>query len=201
MTVAEKLTKVAENVPKLYDAGKDAERTAFWEQLQMGGKRTAYPYCFAYSVWTDDIYNPIYDFTATTPSYMFYLSGITDTKVNISTTASNLYGTFQGESIRVIQKLDVIETCAYPQTFQNCTALESITFGGVIGNDVNFRWSKKLNADSIHGIITHLGGTNAATLTLPSTSRATYDAKFGSGALDALIANKPSNWTITISAT
>lgn len=201
MTVAEKLTRVAENVPKVYEAGKEEERKAFWEQLQLGGTRNTYTYAFAYSSWNDDIYNPTYPISSTTLNYAYYVSNITDTKIDIEARGSNITGVFQGSPIKTVRKLIVHENLTYTSVFTNCDKLENITFEGVIGNSIDFRQSKKLSAASIHSVVTHLGGTNAATLTLPSTSRATYDAKFGSGALDALIANKPSNWTITISAT
>ena len=40
MSIAEKLTTVAENVPKVYEAGKKAEYDAFWDKYQNNGKRT-----------------------------------------------------------------------------------------------------------------------------------------------------------------
>ena len=186
-------------IPGIVQYGREEERQAFWEQLQVGGTRTAYPYAFAYGAWTDDIYNPIYPIKLSGAAYPYYLSKITDTKVDIIATGS-ITGAFQGSALKNIRKLIVTEATNFSVAFQNCADLENITFEGVIGNSIDFRQCKKLSADSINSIITHLGGTNSATLTLPSTSRATYDAKFGSGALDALIANKPSNWTITISA-
>ena len=34
MSIAEKLTKVAENVPKVYEAGKKDEHDKFWDEYQ-----------------------------------------------------------------------------------------------------------------------------------------------------------------------
>ena len=65
MSFQEKLTKIAENTPKVYDAGieagKKAERDAFWEVFQKGGKRTNYYQAFAYGFFNLTTFYPKYD--------------------------------------------------------------------------------------------------------------------------------------------
>ena len=50
MTIAEKLTTIAENEPKIYEAGvekgKQAEYDAFWDSFQWNGTRARYDYGF-----------------------------------------------------------------------------------------------------------------------------------------------------------
>jgi len=92
MSIAEKLTMIAENEPKVYDvgyaqgyekgvhdgstAGADAERKAFWDVLQNYGNRTDYSYAFYGEVWTKDNFKPIYNIQPTNAYYMFAYSRI-----------------------------------------------------------------------------------------------------------------------------
>lgn len=97
--------------------------------------------------------------------------------------------------------------------FNNCNALTTIAFEGVIGQNINFQWSTKLTRASMESIVNHLAGTDTdisgKTLTL---SRAAVDEAFrgisagdfttivpGSSSLDwfNLEMSKP-NWTITL---
>ena len=61
MSVAEKLTTVAENMPKVYEAGKKAEWSAFWDSAQSNGKNTYLTYAFAGQMWSDTTFSPKYD--------------------------------------------------------------------------------------------------------------------------------------------
>lgn len=66
MSIAEKLTKVAENVPKVYEAGKKDEHTKFWDAYQDAEngvpKRTSYSSGFRGDMgWTKDNFYPKYD--------------------------------------------------------------------------------------------------------------------------------------------
>lgn len=56
MTTAEKLAKVAENREKLYEAGKNAENDAFWDEITQKGERTVYFQGFAY--WGSEYIRP-----------------------------------------------------------------------------------------------------------------------------------------------
>ena len=77
MSLQEKLTKIAENTPKVYDAGieagKKAERDAFWEVFQRGGARTNYSGAFSRGSFNYDNLYPKYDIAPTgdTPQ-LFY---------------------------------------------------------------------------------------------------------------------------------
>ena len=58
MSVAEKLTKVAENVPKVYKAGQKSEYDRFWDAFQSYGNRPQYQYAFM--EWNSDYIHPKY---------------------------------------------------------------------------------------------------------------------------------------------
>lgn len=100
MSVAEKLTEIAENVPKVYDAGfangeqkgyeaghaegyskgtTDGARSAdnrWWQRFQKSGNRTNYDYAFSNAdgsqiEWHWNDVNPVYAMVPTTARYMF----------------------------------------------------------------------------------------------------------------------------------
>ena len=68
MSIAEKLTTVAENVSKVYEAGV-SEGSAVWDGIQNYGKRSNYNYGF-YN-WQPQGFNPKYDLVPTNASNMF----------------------------------------------------------------------------------------------------------------------------------
>ncbi len=79
MSIAEKLAVIAENEPKVYDAGKKAEWSEFWDELQNNGERTGYGYRFR--GWTDRMFYPKYDLNVVGNSvYMFYGTSIKNLK-------------------------------------------------------------------------------------------------------------------------
>lgn len=63
MSIAEKLTTVAENVEKVYEAGKKAEYDAFWDRFQKYGNRRAYNFAFinAGKCWDKTNFRPKYN--------------------------------------------------------------------------------------------------------------------------------------------
>lgn len=81
--------------------------------------------------------------------------------------------------------------------FNNCGELVDIDIEGVIGNTINFQWSKKLSAESYKSIVEHLSTSATATITVPSVAPSVYDAKYGSGAWLAATENSPlvAGWT------
>ena len=81
MNVADKLTAIAENVPNVYEAGKDKMLHDMWEALQKGGKRTDYNNAFRETSIADEMFKPLYDMQPTTAYHMFFGNdGITDLK-------------------------------------------------------------------------------------------------------------------------
>jgi hypothetical protein len=63
MSISEKLTAVAENTTRLYNAGKDAEWNAFWDRFQDYGNRRSYNFAFINggNNWDITNFKPKYD--------------------------------------------------------------------------------------------------------------------------------------------
>lgn len=75
MSIAEKLTQIAENEQKVYDAGKKAEYDAFWDSYQENGERDECRGMFSGKGWNENSINPKYDIYVAEGTYMFYRSG------------------------------------------------------------------------------------------------------------------------------
>ena len=61
-TIAEKLTTIAENQTKVYEAGRQAEYDEFWDTFQENGNRTQYTMgSFSGPSWYDARFKPKYD--------------------------------------------------------------------------------------------------------------------------------------------
>lgn len=78
MSIAEKLTTIAENEQKVFDSGKQAEYDKFWDSYQENGNRTNYEYCFSGRGWNDETFKPKYDMVVTISGNMFSFCGVTD---------------------------------------------------------------------------------------------------------------------------
>lgn len=78
MSVADKLTTIAENVPKVYNKGlskgKQTEYDCFWDAYQENGTKTDYDYAFSGSSWRKifDLRKPKYPITPMTAEGIFY---------------------------------------------------------------------------------------------------------------------------------
>lgn len=106
MSIAEKYITIAENEPKVYEAGQKAEYDTFWDSYQENGNRTDYELAFAGEGWTDETFKPKYDLTATNDyaTQMFWGCNITD-----------LAGILKKQNVKLIT-----EGCKSPvQMFQN----------------------------------------------------------------------------------
>jgi hypothetical protein len=60
MSIAEKLTAIAENEQKVYEAGKKAEYDTFWNDFQWDGERANYFGAFAGRGWSKNTLKPKY---------------------------------------------------------------------------------------------------------------------------------------------
>lgn len=173
--------------------GKQEEYDAFWNVYQENGTRTNYQYgAFGGDGWTDKIFKPKYpikvifgygmftgcqltkikdiDFSLAGDliQVMYICQRLEEVGVVNAPLSTNASMSFSGDyKLHTIEKLVIGEQCAFDRTFVNCSALENITFEGVIGNDINFQWSTKLTRASIESIINHLSDTaSRKTLTL-----------------------------------
>lgn len=177
MSVAEKLQQIADNQPRVYEAGKRDEREDMWDVFQDKGNEANYRYAFCYSRFNDDTFNPKYDIKCmeadSSAQHVFYQSNITDTKVGIYAPSTNATQCFQNSLLKTIRFFHVYETTTFSATFSGCSELENITIGGTIGQNINFFACTKLTHDSLMSIIEHLGTvTSTRTCTLGSTNLA-----------------------------
>ena len=162
MSIAEKLTTIAENQQKVYEAGQKSEYDRFWDEFQENGNRNHYFYAFSYHNFDDTTYNPKYPIKTgisnTGGQNLFYSSyGITDTKVDISfeRTANGAFNS--AKKMKTIRKIIATEDVSFTNTFSAAESLENVTIEGTIGvNGFNVQWSPLLTHDSLMSIINAL---------------------------------------------
>ncbi len=173
MSIAEKLTTVADNVPKVFEAG----QKAIFERIQDGGNTQNYYYAFAYDRFDDTNFYPVYPIkfsNGTTPGrYTFYgATGITDTKVEIVANSNNIDYCFNGcTNLVTIRKLTTTDTTNFNASFGGCSALENIIIGGTIGKNISFSYSP-LTVESMKSIINALKDYSGTSTTYTLTFRA-----------------------------
>lgn len=219
MSIAEKLTTVAENVPKVYEAGQQDVLKA----LSNNYTRTEWQNAFRRSDFsglsfpqTIKVTNAYYMFTNYAGKYLpggFDFSGQNahdmthlcryDTYLlvfpDMGIKAQNAYGgTWQFcESLHTIEVVRCTEETTFSASFSGCYALKTITFEGTIGQNIDFGVCP-LVKESILNVFEHLSGTasgKTATfkqLAVMENVGSPYEQEW----LD-LVATKP-NWTISL---
>lgn len=140
MSIADKLTAIAENVQKVYEAGKasgggDGRYDAFWDAFQQNGERTEYNSAFIRDYWSADNFKPKYDLNVVNGTQMFYANTslrvdlkqlLQDLGIELNTSGlTNAMSMFQNSRFSVIPALD----------FRNATNT-SYCFGSCIVTDV-----------------------------------------------------------------
>ncbi|MBR2877819.1 MAG: hypothetical protein IKB92_01835 [Clostridia bacterium] len=212
MNIAEKLTTVAKNEQKVYDAGYKKHYDFFWDGMLNYGNPANYINRFRR--WTNtEIYQPNHNIVHSlsapaSATETFRESFFTDLKVdNIFNDVSRLNYFCQDCTTLVnARTFHVIEKTTYYSPFGNCPKLVEIRFNGTIGqNGISFSSCVKLSKDSIESVIGHLSSA-ASGLTVTFSKTAVNKAfEMSSGANDgaasgewlALVASK-SNWTIAL---
>lgn len=212
MSIADKLTTIAENVQKVYDAGKAAggggsgyeegfadgkldERDSFWDTFQNKGKRDDYQRAFYNTFWNDTTYNPKYPIACnngtTAANNMFDTARITDTKVPITITDGYSDSTFvRCMQLVTIQKLILNNVGRFQSTFTGCSKLQNITIEGSIDVNFNISATAVLTNASVQSIIDHLKdltGETTQTLTFHTNVKITTNQ---------INAAKGKNWTV-----
>lgn len=135
---------------------------------------------------------------------LFHNAKVKNVTINASKAQSLKYAFASGDNGEIDNvTLTVSEACTeYYQVFYYQKLMTEVRFtdGSVIAANIDFQRSVLLSAESYHSIISHCSKTASFTLTLPpeATVRSVFDAKFGSGAWDAITAQYP-NLTIMYS--
>lgn len=174
MSIAEKLTAIAENEQLVANANADLEEVlystseggksyydAFWDAYQKNGKRTNYSNAFGGIGWNDTTFQPKYKMSPTTADGMFAKSDIT-TITNIDTSkAVTLLNMFSGASLlKSLPKIDasgVTSSTGATGVFASCDELERIEelvlHSGITNYSNMFAYCYKLQHITIGGII------------------------------------------------
>ena len=158
--------------------GEQAQREAFWDVYQNYGGAVNYYYAFAFNKFTDANYAPKYDIVSRTDSTalagLFYVTTITDTKVDIYANGKDLTSIFRGcQFLKKIKKLILSPsvTHTFSGAFTQCYALEDIEIEGSIRTSVDFKDCSLLTKESIENIIGALSTvTSGYALTLSETA-------------------------------
>ena len=136
MTTAEKLTKIAENQSKVFEAGKQAEYNRFWDSFQQNGNRNYYYAGFSSYGWTNETFKPKYSMNVSTSALMFYSSLIKGDLVELLddlgvtldfSQSTNMSSTFALSMFSRVGVVDITSTISsLSQLFYNCYYLETI---------------------------------------------------------------------------
>lgn len=178
MSMGEKLEIIAENVPKVFSAGKKEEQRAFWENLQESGNRTYHMYTFYGAGWNDTNFHPIYPIKIrTNNTNAFYQCGATDSKVVIDIGAYDLNNTFRYAKF-VTMKIKIVEGANVKSAFSNMSALKNLTVTGTIGKSFDISDSP-LTVESAKNVIKALKDYS-------TDAPFTYSVLFSSSVMNAL---------------
>lgn len=168
MSIAEKLTTVAENQQRVYDAGKQAEYDLLWDAIQDSGNRTYYARGFESPGWNDDNWTPKYDLNLTNAGTMFKTSKIKDyvaclnrsgVKMDFSKATAIEY-CWQNALIKRIGDLNLSACSSFTGMFGNCWYLKEIgTITFPAGKSLQYVFSNctKLETVTFAGTISYNG--------------------------------------------
>lgn len=217
MAIAEKLTTIAENQQKVYDAGviagqgngydkgvEDGRQKQFENHVARCSGQKNFLWAFAGVGWGNKPFGgsapPNYRATEdmifdceTNASSMYAYSQVSDTiaTIKLVTSSGNAPTTFDNATALVtIRKLIVGEQTPGLK-FANCRKLENITIEGVIGKGWNCK-ACPLTNETVQNIIDHLKD-----LTGQTTQTLTLKADVGAAVTDAQkAAITAKNWTL-----
>lgn len=131
MTTAEKLTKIAKNEKKVFEAGRLAEYNGFWDSIQQKGKRTDYSYAFCNTDY--EVLKPIYPINAEKAMYMFMgctkLIDASNILINVTAKNPNMMYVFAScnnlEKAPIFNFADVPIVKTYVSMYAGCYSLKS----------------------------------------------------------------------------
>lgn len=134
MSITEKLTTIAENEPKVYDAGKRAQYDEFWDNYQDNGNRTQYNYAFAGYGWTDETFAPKYDMKMEKAERVFANAKITSVKALLEkyrvtidfSECTGLANMFAGSTITEMGVIDTTSASSLNNVFYMGTKITTI---------------------------------------------------------------------------
>lgn len=132
---------------------------------------------------------------------MFQSTGVKHVPIIDGSNATSLSYTFGSRpAVETIEKLILSnKLTTVGNAFTNAEDLTHVIFEGELAiTGLDIHWSTKLDAESIHSLLSILSKTTSGmTVTLPpyATCKATYDNFYGQGSFDIMVASI-TNWTI-----
>lgn len=137
MSIAEKLTTIAENEQKVYEAGQKAEYDRFWDAFQKNGNRKDYRGAFSgdETDFNDENFKPKYDIVPNNLHTAFHYNyGITDLVASLdkagvvldTSNCDSLLQTFQGAATKHIPTIDASKSTNLGYTFGSNCGVETI---------------------------------------------------------------------------
>lgn len=146
MSIADKLIQIAENEPKVFEAGKaagkKAEYDAFWDSFQDNGNRNDYQCGFGGKGWIDQTFKPKYDIIlgiGYTAMRMFWDAKITDLAATLEQlglqfdTSKAYYFDYMFQWCTLLKRVPPLDFSGTVNgnkeimyVFSNCGALETI---------------------------------------------------------------------------
>lgn len=165
MTLAERLQKIAENVPKVFDAGKYQAWSDYQDNYQQNGTRTAYPYAYAYA--NDEVFKPKYNLICSGyygAQGVFAYSTITDVAkilndrgILIDTSGAQIFSDFCRSSKTISSPpLDLTSATNVSLAFYDATNLRDVTLLNIHADlkfDRTFGYSPKIENVVVTGTI------------------------------------------------
>lgn len=207
------LDGMATEIPKVYEEGKKAEHSEFWDSYLCTRQMNHF---FSGPGWNDNNFEPTKDLKPLSAYMMFRDTGITDVWGRMEelgltldfSTCNNFYHAFYGykgtwhgvidmsnvvtgtscfhnnSNLTEIKKLIVTESTVFNTNFTGCTALVEMPVVGTIGkNGLDVSPCVNLNKKSIESIIKALSATTSG-LTV-TFSKTAVDNAFGIDVDDA----------------
>ena len=134
MSISEKLTVIAENTQKVYDAAKNSQNNELWKAITANGTRTNYSSAFQLQQWDKNSFIPTYDITPTNASSMFRFIG-------------------PGSNELQVDMEELEKTQGIKFDFSNCTVFEYAFAGGLFSvlNVIDMSLSASSNSYVFYG--------------------------------------------------
>ena len=202
MSIAAKLTTIAENEQKVHEAGKKAAYDEFWDKVQQNGERKEYNYAFAGVGWTNETFKPKYDIKPTAFVRGMAYSGIRGSLTDIlnaqgivlDTSGLNYCEYVFDSSVYITEIPHIVGNYSFAGLFLHCNALVTASISvqektTLLNTFNNCRSLVNLTIDGTIGY----NGTNLSWSTALSKASIT-------GIINALSDNT-SGYTITLSQT
>ena len=184
MSIEQALAKIAENQPKIYNAGKQKQLKDFWDSFQVNGTKTDYHYAFAGTGWKEATFKPQHDIiTSAYGAYgMFFNNNIggslkqmlNNQNVTLDTSAAEHFtNMFDGSAFTELPTINMINGIATGYAFSACSKL--VTIEKIISSErTNWNSTSFYNCIALTNVV--FEGIIAKSITLENSTLLTVDS-------------------------